>query len=232
MIDSSIEQRSVGWFRERLGCVTGSRCSELMGKGRGKDAEWSQTALTYIYQLAGERMFNPAFLEDDEVFQDYIDTTSHTTKAMQWGVEQEEAAKSLFMQIEFADGESELSEVSSCKHNTIDWFAASPDGIVLDRRDGKMKVLEVKCPSVATYMKYRSQIKDAESLKSVESKYFYQMMAEMACTGTEMGFFVVYQPWLSSPIHIARIERDDETVKELEERVVKANTIIDEILKN
>lgn len=196
--------------------------------GRKKDETWSETARSYIYQVAGERLFNEKFLEDDGIFQDYLDLTSVSTKAMQFGSDQEDAAKSLFMQMNFPEGE--ITELSSCKHDTIPYFAASPDGAIYGRDGEDLKIIEVKCPNINTYMKYRTLIHDAASLKEVEPKYYWQMMAEMSCTGATSGIFITYCPWLSKPIHWAEIERNRDDVKLMESRVMLANEFIDEII--
>lgn len=196
--------------------------------GRKKEETWSETARSYIYQVAGERLFNEKFLEDDGIFQDYLDLTSVSTKAMQFGSDQEDAAKSLFMQMNFPEGE--ITELSSCKHDTIPYFAASPDGAIYSRDGGDIKIIEVKCPNINTYMKYRTLIHDAASLKEVEPKYYWQMMAEMSCTGATSGIFITYCPWLSKPIHWAEIERNGDDVKLMEDRVMLANEFIDEII--
>lgn len=228
MITDGIEQRSLEWFRSRVGNITGSKVAEIMKSGRKKDELWSDTAKSYLYQIAGERLFNPAFLNDDDVFQDYIDQTSFTTKAMQWGSEQENDAKSLYMTMNFPEGE--IVELSSCQHDTIPHFAASPDGAIYGRDGKDIRIIEVKCPNINTYMKYRSLIHDAASLKETEPKYYWQMMAEMSCTGAKSGIFITYCSWLSKPIHWAEIERVEEDIKQMEERVILANQFIDEII--
>ncbi len=228
MITDNIEQRSLDWFRSRIGQITGSKVADIMSSGRKKDETFSQAGRAYLYQVAAERLFNPDFLNDDDVFQDYIDQTSFTTKAMQWGSEQEDAAKSLYMTINCPDGE--MTELSSCKHDTIPHFAASPDGAIYDRDGKDIRIIEVKCPNINTYMKYRDLIHDAVSLKDTEPKYYWQMMAEMSCTGAKSGVFITYCPWLSKPIHWADIERNEEDIKLMEERVVLANQFIEEII--
>lgn len=199
-----------------------------MKSGRKKDEVFSETAKAYLFQIAGERLFNPDFLNDDDIFQDYIDQVSVNTKAMQWGADQEGAAKSLFMQMNFPEGE--IEELSSCKHDTIPFFAASPDGSILI--DGNRKIVEVKCPNINTYMKYRTLIHDAASLKETEPKYYWQMMAEMSCTGASGGIFITYCPWLSKPIYWAEIERVEDDIKLMEDRVILANDFINEIINN
>ena len=230
MITDNVEQRSLEWHRMRCGCITGSKVADIMKSGRKKDEIFSETAKAYLFQVAGERLFNPAFLNDDDIFQDYIDQVSVSTKAMQWGSDQEGAAKSLFMQMNFPEGE--ISELSSCKHDTIPYFAASPDGAIYGRDGEDLKIIEVKCPNINTYMKYRTLIHDAASLKEVEPKYYWQMMAEMSCTGAKCGIFIVYCPWLSKPIHWAEIERVEDDIKLMEDRVILANDFINEIINS
>ena len=230
MITDNVEQRSLEWHRLRCGCITGSKVADIMKSGRKKDEIFSETAKAYLYQIAGERLFNPAFLNDDDIFQDYIDQVSVSTKAMQWGSDHEDAAKSLFMQMNFP--ECEITELSSCKHDTIPYFAASPDGAIYGRDGEDIKIIEVKCPNINTYMKYRTLIHDAVSLKETESKYYWQMMAEMSCTGATSGIFITYCPWLSKPIHWAEIERVEDDIKLMEDRVILANDFINEIINS
>ena len=199
--------------------------------GRNKKTPWSETALSYIYQIAGERIFNPDFLNDDDIFQDYIDQVSVNTKAMQWGADMEDQAKDCFCQLPQNEG-IEIAYVSSCKHDTIPYFAASPDGAIYGRDGGDIKIIEVKCPNINTYMKYRTLIHDAASLKETEPKYYWQMMAEMSCTGAKSGIFIVYCPWLSKPIHWAEIERVEDDIELMEQRVILANDFINKIINS
>lgn len=227
MISSNVAQKSLDWHRSRIGNICGSRVADIMKTGRKKDEIWSDTAKSYLMQVAAERLFNPDFLNDDDVFQDYIDQTSFTTKAMQWGSDMEEGAKSVFAQLN--EG-VEIAELSSCRHDHIPHFAASPDGAVYGRDGGDIRIIEVKCPNLNTYMKYRTYIHDAASLKDTEPKYYWQMMAEMSCTGANGGIFITYCPWLSKPIYWADIERNEEDIRLMEERVVLANQFIEEII--
>lgn len=230
MITSNVEQRSLDWYRLRCGHITGSKVADIMKSGRKKDEIFSETAKAYLFQVAGERLFNPAFLNDDGIFQDYLDLTSVSTKAMQFGSDQEGAAKALYMQMNFPEGE--IAELSSCKHDTIPYFAASPDGAIYGRDSEDLKIIEVKCPNINTYMKYRTLIHDASSLKETEPKYYWQMMAEMSCTGAKGGIFIVYCPWLSKPIHWAEIDRVEDDINLMEGRVILANDFINEIINN
>ena len=225
MIVDNIEQRSLEWHRLRIGSFTGSKIGDLMKSGRKKEQIFGDTAMSYIFKVAAERMLNPVFVNDDELFGQYIEQQQVYSKAIIWGQEQEDNAKDLLMK---KNPEWELADVSSCKHDTIPHFAASPDAIIYDRK--KLMIGEIKCPSVHTFVRYLVEINDAESLKKVQPDYFYQMQAEMACTNAESGIFVAYCPWLVKPIHIVPIERDEEAIKAIEERVVKANEIVEQII--
>lgn len=231
MINDNYKQHSIDWFRLRCGCITGSKVADIMSSGRKKEDLFSQVGKSYLYQIAGERLFNPDFLNDDDIFQDYIDQVSVNTKAMQWGADMEDQAKACFCQLPQNEG-IEIADVSSCKHDTIPYFAASPDGAIYSRDGIDIKIIEVKCPNINTYMKYRTLIHDAASLKETEPKYYWQMMAEMSCTGAKGGIFIVYCPWLSKPIHWAEIDRVEDDIKLMEDRVILANDFINEIINN
>ena len=68
MIGDEADQRTTAWFRSRIGYLTGSKIADIMKAGRKKDEPWSETAKSYLYQVAAERLFIPLFLEDDELF--------------------------------------------------------------------------------------------------------------------------------------------------------------------
>ena len=227
MINDSEQQRDLGWFRARLSNFCGSKIGDLMKSGKKKEQIFGDTALSYIYQVAAERMLNPVFVDDDELFADYVEQMQVTSKAIRWGQEQEDNAKELLLRL---NDTWKLYEVSSCRHDTIAHFAASPDGIIEDDCGVRM-VLEIKCPNPNTYVRYLNEISDGETLKAVKPEYYYQMMAEMACTNADGGVFVAYCPWLTYPIHIVPIARDEETIKAIEERVIMANEIVEEIIK-
>ena len=224
MINYNDNQRSLQWFRARLGNITGSRCGDLMKKGRSKGDPFSETAKSYIMQLAAERMMNPAVVDDDELFGQYVDCVQVSSKAMRFGTEQEGVARDLFSDM----AKVSVVEPSSCKHDTIPHFAASPDGIILDCRDEPLACVEIKCPKIDTFVKYLD-IVDGSTLKAINPLYYWQTQAEMCCTDTEYNYFVVFSPWLSSPLHVALIERDEDDIKELTDKILLANEMIEEI---
>lgn len=224
MIDYNDNQRTLEWYRQRLGNITGSRCGDLMKTGRKKEDTFGDTAKSYIMQLAAERMLNPAVVNDDDIFAEYVEFTTVTSKTMRFGSEQEANARELFARMTHVN----IVEPSSCKHDSIPHFAASPDGIILDAQKHPLACLEIKCPKVDTFVKYLD-ITDGATLKDINPTYYYQVQAEMMCTNTCLCYFVVYSPWLLHPIHVARIERNDDDTAALSERILLANKLINEI---
>lgn len=224
------EQHSIEWYRDRLGCVTGSKVGVLMSKGRSKGEIFSQTAKTYIYQIAGERALSPQIVDDDKMLQFYIDQTTSQSKAMRFGSEQEPNARALYAEINTEKG-YKVEEVGLCHHKTLKNLASSPDGIVNYIDESGINVLgclEIKCPGLAAYTQYVAEIHDNASLLAVQKDYFYQCQCHMACTGATFCDFIVYCPFVENPIHIVRIYRDEEVIAEIEERVRLAEEIINE----
>ena len=214
------EQRTLDWYRARLGYITGSQVGTLMKSGRSKDKVFSDTALTYLYQLAGERSLNAEMVKDDDMFSYYIDQTNTQSKAMRFGAEQEENARAMYITLTKRD----VKEVGLCQHPTIKYLASSPDGITSD--GDMLGCIEVKCPTLSTYSKYVAEIHDNESLKKVNPDYYYQCQNHMACTGAVFCDFIVYCPFVENPIHIVRITRDEEAIALIMERVELAEQII------
>ena len=51
------------WRQQRIGKFTASCMYKLMKRGKAKNALWSQTALTYLYEIAAERLSGRAHVE-------------------------------------------------------------------------------------------------------------------------------------------------------------------------
>jgi len=215
-------QGSLDWHRARLGHWTGSAVGKLMVSGRKKDEIFGDTAKSYIFKVLAERSLSEKVVEDDEMFALYVEQTGIFNKAVQWGHDNEEEARRLYAEL----NKVEVTEVSSVEHLDIALYAASPDGCVLSTD----KVIEIKCPNPDTAVRYRYLIKDAESLKKANSDYYWQVMAEMDCTGATACDFIVYCPFLAEPMYVVTIPRNDEAIATIHERIAEAEDYIN-ILK-
>lgn len=211
-------QGSLDWHRARLGHWTGSAIGKLMVSGRKKDEVFGDTAKSYIFKILAERSLSEKVVEDDEMFALYVEQTGIFNKAVQWGHDNEEEARRLYAEL----NKVEVTEVSSVEHMDIALYAASPDGCVM----ATDKVIEIKCPNPDTAVRYRYLIHDAESLKKVNSDYYWQVMAEMDCTGATACDFIVYCPFLAEPMYIVTIERNDEAIATIHERIAEAEDFI------
>lgn len=218
-----IEQGSKDWLISRLGYFTGSRIGDLMTSGK-KGELFGKTAMSYIYEIASERNLLPKYIEDDYYFEIYQQQVSFSNKYTDWGHEIEDFAAERYL---LATG-CELEECESIQHPTISFFSASPDRIAT--KDGIKKTVEIKCPLPKTFMEYMAEVKDNNTLKSVNPKYFYQIQAEMSCTGLDRADFVAFCPFLKHNIHIVEITRDNMVISEFENRITEANKIINQIL--
>ena len=218
------EQNSTQWMKDRLGCFNGSAIGDLMSSGRKKDELFGQTALSYIYSIASERQLLPVYLTDDYLWEIYQSQVSFTNKYMEYGHEQEPLA---IEEYERQTGRM-CEETERILHPTIPNYASSPDRFTYEGEE--RIVVEVKSPTPKVYMKYLYEVKDNETLKSVEPRYFYQVQAEMHTSGCKKADIVFFCPFLKHPLHIVRITADEEVQTEIEYRITEAEKIIKEIL--
>lgn len=217
------EQHSLGWFRARLGNITGSQVGRLMKKGR--NSYFGEDAMSYIYQLAAERSMARRIIDDDAAFGEYLEAVNYSTKAMQFGTDMEAEAREAYCFAKMVN----CTEVGLCSHFDIPHFASSPDGVVFE--DGERITLEIKCPTQAVFMRYVSEVKDNESLLRVKPEYFYQCMAHMMCMASIRTDFITYSPWQEKPLHIVEILPDYEVFVNIEERVKMANKCINQLIE-
>ena len=178
-----MEQRTDEWFEARLGKVTASRISDVLAAVTTASYQNYQAELI-VERMTGERYEFPV------------------TPAMQWGIDKEPDARSLY---EFMC-DKDVIEIGLVDHPSIPMAAASPDGLI--GIDGQ---IEIKCPNTATHIK-------TLTTRKIQKKYRDQMTWQMACTGREWCDFVSYDPRLPAEhnLCVIRFERDDEKVKELE----------------
>lgn len=220
-----IEQNTTQWMKDRCGCWNASAIGDLMSSGRKKDELFGQTALSYIFQIASERDLLKAYLEDDYLWEVYQSQVGFSNRHTEWGHEQEPLAAEEYERVTGRMCE----ETGRIIHPIIPYYAASPDRFSYD---GDEKILvEIKSPLPKTYMKYRKEVIDNDTLKAVEPKYFYQIQSQLHCTGLKSADFVCFCPFLKHPIHIVRITADEEVQNEIAYRISEAEKIIESILK-
>ena len=181
-----MEQRTDEWFEARLGKVTASRITDALA------APSTAAYANYQAQLIAERLTGKPY-------------ETHQTSAMQWGIDQEDDARSFY---EFLR-DTGVIDNGFIDHPTINFAGASPDGLIGD--DGQ---IEIKCPNTATHIK-------TLTTQKIESRYRNQMTWQMACTGRSWCDFISYDPRLPVEYRscIIRFERDNEQIELMENKV-------------
>jgi len=201
-----IEQRTEEWFQQRLGKVTASRISDVIAKTK---TGVSTSRQNYLVQLVSERITGKK-------------GDSFVNQAMLDGIERESAARELY---ERTRGVS-VTEVGFFDHPIIKNSGASPDGAVNSEEEGKYAgLIEIKCPIETTHTNTLMN-------KLVPSKYIPQMQWQLACTGAKWVDFVSYNPNFpdTMQIFVARVERDNSYIAELESEVLKFLDEVDQAI--
>jgi putative phage-type endonuclease len=201
-----IEQRTEEWFQQRLGKVTASRISDVIAKTK---TGVSTSRQNYLIQLVSERLTGKK-------------GDSYVNQAMLDGIERESAARSLYM----LNRDVSVTEVGFFDHPIIKNSGASPDGAVNAEEEGKYAgLIEIKCPIETTHT-------NTLMSKSVPSKYVPQMQWQLACTGARWVDFVSFNPNFPAELQIfvARVDRDDSYIAELEAEVIKFLDEVDQTI--
>jgi len=194
-----IEQRTEEWFQQRLGKVTASRISDVIAKTK---TGVSTSRQNYLVQLVSERITGKK-------------GDSFVNQAMLDGIERESAARGLYM----LNRDVSVTEVGFFDHPVIKNSGASPDGAVNAEEDGKYAgLIEIKCPIETTHT-------NTLMSKSVPSKYLPQIQWQMASVSPNVKWcdFISYNPNFpdTMQLFVARVERDNAYIAELETEVVK-----------
>ena len=155
-------QQTAQWFSDRAGCLTASRVRDILP---GKTGKYLKSRADLLDDIVAERVTGRA-------------RDGFTTAAMQWGIDHEDEARSAYVARNF----DPVELVGFVRHPDIPYFGASPDGLVGD--DG---LIEIKCPSTTTHLRYvRAGV--------VPEEYRPQILTQLICTGRKWCDFVSYDP--------------------------------------
>lgn len=184
-----IEQGSPEWFAARRGKVTASRVSDVIAKTK---MGWGASRTNYMAELVAERLTGNT-------------AEAYTNAAMQWGTEKEPDARAAY---EFRT-DATVDLIGFVEHPKLIMTGASPDGLI-----GSDGLIEIKCPNTATHI-------DTLLGQSIPAKYGTQIQWQLACTDRLWCDFVSFDPRMpeSMRLFVTRVQRDDETIGELEKLV-------------
>lgn len=197
-----VPQGSMEWLQARAGLVTASRIADVMAKIKSGE---SAARADYKAQIVTEILTGvPA-------------ENGFTNDAMQWGTDQEPAARAAY---EAITGNM-VEQVGMVYHPEIERAAASPDGMVSDTG-----LVEIKCPKTATHLQYLLA-------NAAPTKYQPQMLWQMACTGAEWCDFVSFDPRLPNDLQllVVRFGRYAQRIKDMEAEVKRFLSEVDEMIE-
>jgi len=157
----SAEQKAE-WLSQRAGKLTASRMKDAMDFLKNGNPSYKRTQ--YMRELLAERLTG-------------LSMPHYVTDAMQWGLDHEDEAVDLF--VEMTGRDVRLSRFYT--HPEIPDFGATPDR---ELDDG---LLEVKCPTTATFIEWVTAGK-------VPDEHRPQMTAQLLCTGKNWCGFIAYDP--------------------------------------
>lgn len=221
-----MEQHSIEWYKARLGKITGSMVYSLMGTPRKKGEVWTDTAKSYLYELAAERRISETYLTTK--FDEWLQRTNVETWAMRYGTETESQARDSY-NMTLPDGLT-VKECGFILYEGLQNYGDSPDGLVINASGEVERVLEIKCPNPATWMRYKAEFAEGITLKDIEPKYWWQVQSHMLATGCGVCDFVYFDKMLKDGLQVVSIEANDEDILLLREKITAANEFINSLI--
>lgn len=202
-------QGDATWRSCRLGVVTSCRVAAVMStlkrkSGDRKKGDESKTRENLKIELAGEILTGN--LSDHYV-----------SRWMEEGKEKEQFARAAY---EYIKG-TQTIQIGFAYHPKIKMAGCSPDSIV-----GPDGGAEYKCPKTETHLRYLMA-------GIVPKEYLPQMYWQMACMGWEWNDFVSHDPSFKKSAHrtlIVRLHRDDKIIRDMEEKVMRFNDEVQEMI--
>lgn len=175
-----------------------------------------------INELLGARGLNKtgknyAFELAIQYFVDRSEDDNFVSKDMQRGIDLEPLAFKKFKELK----ELEFLTVDNCGFFEFgDNGGASPDGIVSDDA-----VLEIKCPKKETFFK-------VVATNEIDPKYYAQMQMEMLSAEKSKAYFFNYYIQDGEEFwHEIIVERNEEFINKIKERIDEAVVIRDNYIK-
>ena len=200
-----IVQGSPEWMALRVGKIGGSRVADLLTEGRNGE---SLTRRKYKNELIRERLTGRK-----------LDT--YKTPAMQRGIDLEPMARAWY-EVHY---NTFVDQVAIVLHPNIEGGQCSPDGIV----EATNSLIEIKIPNPENHLD--NILTNGKQLE----QYYDQVMWQLACMPErEFCDLVSFDPEMPDHLQgfVKRIYRDDEYIKNTEDKVTLFLQEIETIVNN
>lgn len=187
------------------GKFTPSQFAAAMTNGRGKESGPGETALKLCRKIAMERIG--------------VEPLELSLSALDWGNEWEPIALNHYESEKMVTVEPVFEPLF---HPELSNVAGTPDGLVGD--DG---LIEIKCPHNPE--NHFENLLDGKQL----DLYKWQGQGYLWITGRKWFDFISFDPRYDEKYKMAviRVERDDEMISQLSERIELLESIVNEILQ-
>lgn len=192
------------WLAVRAGKLTASRMGDAMARLKGGGD--AKARADYLRDLLAERLA-------DGSIRHYV------SPAMQHGIDYEDEAKRAYETAtgDLIDDPRDYAEHGFFHHPRIGAFGASPDGLL-----GKHGLIEVKCPTTTTFVKW-------VMAGTVPDEHKPQMLAQLACTGRKWCEFVAYDPRVKDEARRLFVRRYEPVTDEIASVEKEAAAFVEEL---
>lgn len=207
-------QRSKEWFAAKLGNFSASGMPKLMSSGRG--VRFGLEAIKYVLKIAIERTLSQSGKEiyiEQQMQKDFVQT--------RWGNRYEPEARECFESVSNLVTESVTFKKLKKEYGLLN-FGGSADFVAVKKERSNFFVGnpgEIKCPYDPMVHEQNLQLSLRELPKLHD--YYSQCQAHIFNFGSEMCYFVSYDPRRVAPQNLAIIKcnRDDDFIGEMIERL-------------
>jgi hypothetical protein len=213
-----ILQRTPEWYTARLGKFTASCFHELISRPQDRKSEWSKSAMKSI-ERAALQIFDGRYIYSPD------------NEATRWGMDNEPFAIQAFSE---ATGFATIDK-GFLLHPEMPDVGATPDAMVLCPETGQYFPLQVKCHfNRYSHADYLVRMRSGADLQKMKSQYYCQVQGEIWVTGAAYGWFGSYDPRMDegSKIHYIKVERNEDFIAMLEDKVLKAIQLRDEMIED
>lgn len=197
----AVEQGSAAWKQLRLGRFGGSRMKDLLTKGKGDKP--SETRLTYLRELALERMTGIPQGFEGNIYTEF-------------GHQEEPKVRAMF---EARTGKTVI-QTAYIAHPKLKNAGVSPDGII-----SMLEGLEIK-----SHMKAAHHLDVIDN--GLPKAHEYQCQWNMACHGSSFWNYVSWCPFVPDELKFVhlKVHRNPALIAEMEAEVAKADAEVEAII--
>lgn len=232
-----MEQRTIEWYKSRLGKITASEVSNLMKERKEpmteeelaawkeqnpksrvttKTVPFSDASFTYLNSKVMENYLplTSTDIHSKNMIEEYIEQHSFSNRATEWGTLMEDSARVRYAEVMGY----EVLTVGFVPYDKYPNLAGgSPDGLIREEKGG----IEIKCPFTLEKHLQHLLYEKPEDLKDNEPDYYWQCCMNMLVTNCDFWDFVSFNPYVSrsKQLKVLRIPRIDEEINLLMERI-------------